>query len=242
MSAFARLLDLAWPRDCEIATCRHRVDRPGRHVCSDCLMRLPFVRFDGVCQVCGRAVPGFEGEFLCAECRARRPRFDRVASALRFEGEARQMILDFKFNRHLWLRDDFVDWIEAAVRARFDPAAIDAVVPLPLTRFHRFDRGFNQTVYLSAPLARRLDRRLLGKALRRTGASRRQSGLDEKERVENVKGTFVCVQAPFVRGRTLLLVDDILTTGSTLSECARVLKEAGAVRVWGVTLARTERC
>ena len=206
-------------------------------------MRLPFVSQEGSCRVCGRSVEGLEGEYLCEDCSraATRPAFDRAASALRFEGEARQMVLDFKFNRHLWLRDDFTDWLEAAARARFDPVAVDVVVPMPVTLFHRFDRGYNQCAYLAAALARRLDRRCVAGALARTGRPRRQGGLDEAARRENVKGTFAVRDPGAVRGRTVLVVDDVMTTGATFSECARELKASGAWRVWCVSLARSIR-
>lgn len=216
MEAFRRLLDLVWPRTCEI--CARPVDRGGRYVCSDCLNRIPFIRpGDGVYEI------------------------DDAVSAVRFETETRQMILDYKFNRHLWLRADFADWMEAAAAARFDLAAVDAVLPMPTTAFRRLNRGFNQCDYLAADLARRLDRRLLRRALVRCGSPERQGGLSEEERFRNAKGTFAVRDASAVRGRTLLLVDDIMTTGATLAAAGEALRAAGARRVWSVTLARSVR-
>ena len=164
-----------------------------------------------------------------------------AASAVRFEGHARRMILDFKFNRHFWLRDDFTDWLEAAARASFDVAAVDAVVPMATTAWHRLDRGFGHTTCLARSLAARLDRRCLANALRRVGRFKRQGGLDEESRRTNVVGTIAVNRPEFIRGRTVLVVDDIMTTGSTLAECVRVLKSAGAFRVWSLTLAKTIR-
>lgn len=232
-----RILDFVWPRDCEV--CRRPVDRPGRHVCSGCLMRLPFEPQQGCCRVCGRPVEGFDGEYVCDACRSDPPWFDVAASALRFEEDARRMVLDFKFKDHLWLRDDFVDWLEAAVRVRMDAAAVDAVVPMPAAALNRIVRGYNQCAYLAKGLAARLERRYFPGAVRRIGMPKRQSGLDAEERRENVKGTFAAGDSAWLRGRTLLLVDDVQTTGATLSECALVLKAAGAERVWCVTLAKT---
>ena len=234
-----KLLDVVWPRACEI--CGQKVDRPGRHVCSDCLMRLPFVPTDGCCRKCGRDVPGLDREFLCEDCRTHNPGFDRVASALRFENEARQMMLDFKFNRHLWLREDLVDYLEGIARARFKVGEIDLVLPMPTTLWHRMDRGFNQCDYLAKALAKRLERPFAKHAVRRVGSPKRQGGLKEDERRTNVVGTFAVRKPDFVDGRTVLVVDDIMTTGSTLSECAKTLKAAGAVRVWAVTLCRSLR-
>jgi len=231
--------EFVFPRTCEL--CGRPADRPGRHVCSDCLMRLPFVEQEGACRICGRPVASPGPELVCDDCTEHHPAFDRAASALRFEGDGRQMLLDFKFNRHVWMRDDLVDWMEAAARARFAVTAVDCVVPVPITRFHRIDRGMFTVGCLAEQIAKRLDRRYLPKTLVRCRGPRRQSALSEEERRENVKGTFAVRHAEKFRGRTVLLVDDVMTTGSTLSECARILKEAGAWRVWTVTLARSIR-
>ena len=234
----AKLLDIVWPRVCSI--CGRPVDRPQRHVCSDCLNRLPFAPVDGCCRRCGRDAVGLDGEFLCEDCRSRRPAFDRAASALRFDGDARTMVNSFKFRNRLWLRDDLVDWLEAAARARFKVDEIDVVVPMPSTFWHRLDRGYNQCEYLGRALARRLGRPFDAHALRRVGSPRRQGGLAEVDRLANVVGTFAC-RRDFNTRTTVFVVDDIMTTGSTLSECARELKRAGASRVWCITLARSLR-
>ena len=216
MRILRRVLDLLWPRNCEI--CGRPVDREARYICAECLNRIPFVRpEDGMYDI------------------------DDAASAVRFECETREIINGYKFKNSIWLRDDFVDWIEAAARARFDVAAIDAVVAIPTTLSHRINRGYNQSALLAESLAKRLDRRFLGRAVARTGHPKRQSSLSEEERAENVKGTIVVREPELVRGRTILLVDDIMTTGSTLAECAKTLKSAGAWRVWSVTLARSVR-
>lgn len=234
------LLDLIWPRRCQV--CGGAVDRPGRHICSECLMRVPFVPQVGCCRVCGRSVEALDTDFLCTDCSGEfKPQFDRAASAVRFDGLGRELVLDYKFHRALHLRDDLVDWMEGAARARFDVAAADVVVPMPITWWRRWDRGYNQCDYLARALAARIGRRCEPHALGRRGSPKRQSSLTEEERRENVRGSVVVRRPAWVRGRTVLLVDDIMTTGATLSESARVLKESGAARIWCVTLARSLR-
>lgn len=233
------VLDLIWPRDCAI--CGRLSDRPGRHVCAACLMKLPFVPTEGCCRRCGRDVPEVDHEFTCEDCRTHRPSFDRVASALRFENEARQMMLDFKFKHALWLRDDLVDFMEGILRAHFRFGEIDLVLPMPSTAAHRWDRGFNQCDYLAKALAKRIGKPFDRRTIRRIGKPDRQSGLEEAERRKNVVGTFAVRKPDAVDGRTVLVVDDIMTTGATLSECAKTLKSSGAARVWCVTLCRSVR-
>ncbi len=215
MSPLQHVLDLVWPRRCEV--CHRPVDRPGRYICADCLNRVPMVRpEDGLYEI------------------------KDAASAVRFECETREMVLAFKFERHLWLRDDFTDWMEAAANARFDLAAVDVVVPMPTTAYHRMDRGYNPCELLAEELARRIGR-TCRPLLSRRGKFRRQGSLREEERAKNVVDTFEVRRPDLVRGRTVLVVDDIMTTGATLAECARTLKESGAHRVWSVTLARSVR-
>lgn len=235
----AEILDFIWPRTCEV--CGRPADRPGRHVCSECLNRLPFAPTQGCCRKCGRAAEKLDGEYLCTDCKATKPSYDRAASALQFDGDAREAVNAFKFRNHLWLRADLVDWLEAVVRARFKVEEIELVLPMPSTTWHRVDRGYNQCAYLAKALAKRLGKPYAGAALRRRGNPRRQGGLDEEARRENVVGTFAVRAPEVVCGKTVLVVDDIMTTGSTLSECAAELKRAGAARVWCATVARSLR-
>jgi len=202
-------------------------------------MRIPFVPVDGLCRRCGRDAVGLDGEFLCEDCRTFRPAYDRVASAARYEDDARELVNAFKFRNAVHLRDDLVDFLEGACVTRFKTSEIDLVVPMPSTFAHRFWRGYNQCAYLARELARRLGRPYRAAVLKRVGRPKKQGGLREEERRTNVLGTFAVRTPAAVRGRCVLVVDDIMTTGSTLAECARTLKAAGAKKVWAATLARS---
>lgn len=232
-------LEILWPRRCEL--CARPCDRPGRHVCSECLAHIPFYPWRDCCSLCGAPldIGGGYGDILCGECRGGgKPHFDRAVNAVLFEGDARRMVLDYKYNSHLWLIRDFGDWLEDAVNARLDAPSIDLVLPMPITLFHRYDRGFNQCSYLAEEIARRMQRPCCDAILRRTGKPRRQAGLRRAERFANVAGTFAVRRPDLISGRTMLVVDDVMTTGATLSECAKALKQNGAWRVFALSLAR----
>ena len=206
-------------------------------------MRIPFVQQVGCCSVCGQSVIGLENDFLCEDCAtpSTRPAFDRAGSVFRFEDKARQLVLDYKFHRHLCLRDDFVDWLLAVASIRFNVPEIDLVLPMPNTLFHRIDRGYNQCAYLAKPLAKLINRTYDASILRRKNHPKRQSQLNAEERRKNAINTFRVAHPERIRGRTVLVIDDVMTTGSTLSECAKELKRAGAYRVWCLTLAHSIR-
>lgn len=236
----SRLLDALWPRHCEI--CAGACDRPARYICSDCHNRLPLVNTRGCCKVCGRAIEFFEGEFVCNDCKGpHRPRFDRAGSAMRLEDSAKKLIHAFKFNSHIWLREDFTDLLEAVARERFDVDQVDLVIPVPAAFSHLIDRGYNQTSYLAKALARRIAKPCPRWIARRAFGVRRQAGLDEAARRENAKNSFRIIRPELVCGKTVLLVDDIMTTGATLSEFAKTLNASGATKVCAVTLARSLR-
>ena len=233
------ILDFIWPRNC--AVCNRPVDRPDRLICSECIMRLPFVPTTGLCRMCGRDAASFDRDFLCDDCRSRgtKPHFDRAACAMRFEGEGRELINSFKFRGRTELKRDLVDFLEATVRARFKVEEIEAVVPMPSTLLHRWLRGYNQCGMLAKALGKRLNKPVKW-LLRRKGSPKRQGGLKEEARRKNVIGTFQAVKNKLPYS-TVLVVDDIMTTGSTLSESAKTLKAAGVKKVFTVALARSIR-
>lgn len=229
--------DLVWPRKCEI--CGGEADNPDSSICMSCMMRMPLANMHG-CAICGRDIGEQRHDnLLCSDCAgAARPHFDRAAFALRFEGDARRLLLDYKFNRKIWLARDFARMMAAAAQRRLPVEAIDLVCPMPVTLLHRLDRGYNQCWYLADLVARSFGIECRSDIVRRAGRPRRQAGLSEKERRQNVVGTFAIRKKRAVVGRNILIIDDVMTTGATMSECARALKLAGARRVYALALAK----
>lgn len=241
-NALNRVADLCWPRVCPVADCGRASDRPARHICSTCFAALPLLEAGGECALCGMPVPAeTRHEFVCEACQKEPPAFVRARSALRYLGPVPQLIQDFKYRRAIHLAEDFADLLEAAVRAKFRAAEIDAVLPVPLHPHRLRERGYNQAELLAGPLALRLNRRLDVKSLRRRRDTEHQARSSGSDRRKNLHAAFHVPDPAFVRGRTLLLVDDVMTTGSTLSACAKELRNAGAHRVWCLTLARALR-
>ena len=239
-TALAHVADICWPRVCAVPECGRPVDRPGRHLCSRCHANLPWLEGGGACRVCGRTIPSeAPHDFVCDECRKLRPAFEFARAAVRYSEPAARLVKDFKFRGALWLREDLTDILEAAVRAKLDASAIDLVMPVPLHFFRYVTRGYNQSAILARALAARLDRRFDASSIRRRRDTEHQTRLSGKSaREKNIQGAFAVRRPESVRGRTVLLVDDVMTTGGTLSECAKPLMAAGAARVWCATVAR----
>jgi ComF family protein len=217
------------------------LDRPlDGPVCPACWSRVRRVG-PPACFVCGQPLPSWRTISVtmdrCAACRRRPPAFDRGVVACDYQGELRAIIHAFKYDGRRSLAAPLGRALREAGTAVLADA--DAVVPVPLHSWKRIQRGFNQ----SADLARALGLPVYC-ALRRSRATRTQTGLTPAQRRRNVAGAFVLAAWPWrapraaIAGRTLVLVDDVTTTGATLDACARVLKRAGAREVRTLTLAR----
>jgi ComF family protein len=228
--------DIFFPRHC--VGCGQSVDRPNGHICWECFRSIE-LREKGLCDCCGLKIESaVTHAFTCSVCHDTPPAFDRARSAGRFSGALRESLHQFKYGQATWLCGDLADLLHGCVLAHYAVAEVDVVAPVPLHASRRRDRGYNQAALLGAELAQRLQRPFVGDALMRTRATPTQTRLHARERRRNVHGAFVVRAPEWVRGRTVLLVDDVMTTGATLSEAARTLKRAGACRVWAVTAAR----
>ena len=183
----------------------------------------------------------------CGACRNDAPGFDGARSFGLYSGKLRQVVLRLKFARDERLGGRLGEllaptWDSLPLAGEFESPLL---VPVPLHPSRRRERGFNQSELLAAGLVRALRRRKGGVApqvakacLRRQRATPPQTGLSVAARRENLRGAFTVVNSQQVRGREIVLVDDVMTTGATLSACARALKRAGAAQVMGLTLAR----
>jgi ComF family protein len=233
------LLNLIYPPLC--ASCRTPVAE-AHNLCADCWRTISFLDGPG-CSICG-----FPFEFdpgsgaVCAACQSRPPAFDKAIAIVRYDPASREPILALKRADRLDLAPMFARWMARAGQALIAEADVIAPVPLHWTRL--WERRFNQSGLLSTRLSKLTGIPCENRLLRRTRATKSQGEMPSaKARRRNVRGVFVVDRGRkvVVAGRTILLVDDVFTTGSTVDACARTLKRAGAARVLVLTLARVVR-
>jgi ComF family protein len=231
------LADILFPPLCH--ACREFIPDSGRmHICSRCLERSGPVR-SPLCTICG--IPFFtEGgeDHPCGGCLADPPPFAAARGAVYFEGPVRELVHGFKYNRRIHHRKPLAlltaERLFPVVR-EWDP---ELVIPVPLHLRKVRERGFNQALLLGEVLSREWGLPLSRRNLQRIRWTEPQIGLRDAARQDNVKGAFCLSEPGEIRGRKILLVDDVLTTGSTVAECARVLGAAGAAAVHVATVAR----
>ncbi len=204
-------------------------------LCDPCREELPYV--DHGCAGCALALPEAAAAGLCLGCLRRRPPFDRAFALLHYEYPADRMIGALKFSGRLACGRTLGELMADALRRRIRelPAAI---VPVPLHRERQRERGFNQAIELALPIARRLGVELAPGLLSRVRATAPQSGLSARSRRRNVAGGFCLDEAR--PPESLALVDDVMTTGSTLAAAARACRRGGVRRIEVWVAARAE--
>lgn len=195
--------------------------------CARQLMRLQ----EPLCPNCGLGLGRLR---FCPSCRQRSPSLP-VRSYARYTGRLVSALLHLKYRPDERLARQMASWLAEVVRASgWEPSV---VAPVPLGRRRKRRRGFNQARLLSEQLARQLQSTHRAGRLRRVEETRSQVGLTPRERWNNVTRAFYAAPESFA-GERVLLVDDLMTTGATLSACAEAVRAAGAQRVWGVTVGR----
>jgi ComF family protein len=191
------------------------------------------------CEQCSQPFPGaIDGAFVCDNCAGRSFHFLCAVSRYRSRGVVKEFIHRFKYNRHFHLRHQLAAWMsEGLDDPRLRGTPVDFLVPVPLHPARQREREFNQAEVLARLVGRRTGKPVSA-CLRRIRYTTTQTRLDRHARMENLRGAFTVRHSPAVTDRHLLLIDDVLTTGSTVEECSRILLEAGAASVRVLTAAR----
>jgi len=225
-SALRPILDFALPPRCP--GCAGITGEPHRF-CLDCWSALTFLG-DPCCARC--ALPfdyGDGAELLCGQCLARPPAYDRLRAAVAYGEISRKVALKLKYGG----RPGLAETLARLMQRRLDAAGAPLLVPVPLHRWRIWRRGYNQAALIAAALARRAGLEARLDLIARVKATPVLRGLGPRERAEAVRGAFRIDKRhrEGLAGRTIVLIDDVYTSGATANACARALKRAGAGRV-----------
>jgi ComF family protein len=243
MSLLGSLIDLVYPPRCLV--CRAflmepspTLPRPRVHFCPECLSRFSLLS-SPLCPVCSRPfVSEADRDHLCEDCLRKRPFFESVAGPYVYEGALMTAIHHFKYGCKTAMAGSLGPLLGRYAAERFGGLDEPLVMPIPLHPRRLRKRGFNQSLLLARHVVGALLADLDFLNLRRVRHTAPQTGLGRDERRRNVRGAFLLKAPDDVKGRTVLLVDDVMTTGSTLNECARILRKAGCRDVFSLVLAR----
>ncbi len=232
---FHRLLPFFLPSQCPGCERFLEEDDPG--VCPDCLREIRWIR-PPFCSVCGSPFESAEaGSHPCGDCAKEKKDVTTARALGYYEGTLQELIHRWKYRKKVYLTPIFGEWMAEGLDRYWDAARFDLLVPVPLHPRRLRQRGFNQALLLVKELHRRTGIPYRRSLLRRNRPTPPQVSLSGAEREKGVKGAFSVSRTKRLEGRTVLLVDDVYTTGATANECAKALLKGGAARVDVLTLA-----
>lgn len=234
-----RSLDLLFPPSC--LSCEAEIDQTSLDdtLCSDCRDEL-LASTGPVCQRCGARVPEVSGAALtCPRCEADKVHFDATLSLGPYDGLLRDLILRMKNDRSEQVGRMFARLILEKRGDDLQQMSIDCVVPIPMAPWRRLVRGTNPPEVIGRQIAAKMGRSHFPHLLRCRRNSLPQHGLSRPGRFRNVRGQLHVARGYSLESPHILLVDDVLTTGATCSEAARILKKQGASRVTVLVVGRT---
>jgi ComF family protein len=226
--------ELLFPSFCHL--CKSAAE-PGQPLCPECLSQMEYISA-AKCSICGELFPGFAVSHVCGDCAREKPHFEKARAWVKFQEPAVQITHSFKYNRAF----HFLDWMAAGMIGVFQKEyageKFDMVIPVSLHWLRLIQRGYNQALILARPLSRELKIPIRAGALIRGRNTPPQVGLSRNQRRENLKKVFRVNNPKLVKGKNILLVDDVITTGATVDEAAKVLRKAGAEKVSVLAFAR----
>ena len=235
VDSFVRsLTDFVLPPRCPL--CTRAIEPPDPHAfCSDCLSQVTFIG-SPLCTRCGTPFASSgEEDHLCGRCLTEVVPYDTARAVYAFSGSIREAIHAFKYQNKTYLAKTLVRFMERS-SLQFDFHHYDALVPVPLHRNRLIQRGYNQSLLLAREIGHRHRVPVDARMLIKVQDSIPQTELTGVRRKQNVRGVFALGGNP--GGKTILLIDDVLTTGATVSECARVLRRGGARKTDILAMAR----
>ncbi len=234
------LLNLLYPESCIL--CSTPTSRlQDRSICTACWQKTIQLRITGpCCPSCGLPYRSFgpEATHLCGRCTVRLPPYSGARAFGCYNCELSSIIRAFKFDGRRNLAGPLALLLATTFLDTWSVQGIDLVVPVPLHPRRKRERGYNQAALLGKELADLLGLSCPESVLSRVRATLPQVGLTDTERSQNVRHAFRCIRPTSIQGRRILLIDDVMTTGSTVASASESLLDAGAKRVCVLTLAR----
>ena len=233
-SLFYKLVDYIFPTRC--ISCKTLI-QSGDGLCSVCFSELDFIS-KPYCEKCGKPFEfNIEDQLICVVCLNTKPPYVCSRSLFRFNERSKKLLHDFKYNDAMVNSKVFARMIISRYKQEFSDVSL--VVPVPMNRFKRLFRRYNPAQILAKDLASILGVPMVSDLLIKKSWTKSQVGLSKEEREQNLKGSIALNPSYDITKKTILLVDDVRTTGSTINICSRVLKDKQNVRVKVATISRT---
>ena len=222
--------------------CCERFSEEGRQgFCSNCLSQIRWIE-PPFCSICGIPFISREVEtHPCGACVTHRKYFTIARALGAFEGSLQEAIHRWKYEGKTYLTPFFADWMAEGLNRHWEPGSLNLLIPVPLHTRRLRERGFNQSLLLVRELSRRTGIPYRKSILQKKKSTIPQVNLSGVEREKELRGTFHVIGKEELSGLSVLLIDDVYTTGATVNECSKVLLRGGAKKVDVLTLAHVLR-
>jgi competence protein ComFC len=223
-----RLVDFVYPPSCTVC------GSEGNRFCPECLSKVIEVK-GPICIKCGKSI-SFEG--ICDECKDNPPPYDALRSWAEFNGPLRTALHHLKYRSDIGISDTLSGpLIKIAEESHWN---FDIVIPIPIGKQHRKERGYNQAALIAYPIALAFNVPYSDKLIYRIKETKSQVNLTSSERFKNLHNAFQGKNAK-LKDKRVLLVDDVTTTGATLNSCAKALADSGCENIYCLTVAKTPK-
>lgn len=228
------IFDLVLPRECVVCSSVIKDSQNG-FVCSECFSKIKIIE-PPFCKGCGRPFISretlkYSPEHLCARCREKAFSFHCARAVGVYEGTLKKLIHAYKFRKKRALGEYLSKIMIENLGDKFEQIDFDTIIPVPLHKQRLRTREFDQSFLLAMKIGKHLNIPVLSDSLIRYRSTKPQLELKVKERLKNVKGAFRVREGEKIKGKSILLIDDVFTTGATINECSKILKKEGASRV-----------
>ena len=233
---FNKFVKELYPRGYKCLLCKEELSTNTLYsMCDKCMPLLPFNN-GKICVKCSEPIGG-EGSY-CIHCKNELPLYKKNISVFLYKSPIDKMIRNLKYDNKKYLSETLSNFIASEV-VKMD-TNFDFVIPVPLYIDRFIKRGYNQSELLCETLKTKLNLNVDTEILIKSRDTRSQANLSRQERIDNLLNSFKVVDKNKIKGKTILLVDDVFTTGSTINECTKTLLNAGAKEVYSITLAHAD--
>lgn len=244
MKIINKLLSLLYPNCCAFCQKGVSYNTAEFYICDSCMEKLNFCIRQRRCTVCGNPIDNPKYS-ICSECFSSKKNgvpiyYDRITAPLIYDENSKNAIFYFKRGQYLGAISTFCKLIKTMIDSDFANVKFDFLTAIPPSKERVRKINFDQAAVLAENLSKNMGIQYLPHSMKRIRETKRQSSLNSAERKTNLNGAFA-VNRPqkLFKNKTILVVDDISTTGSTINECAKILKNSGAKKVYGAVIAKT---
>lgn len=237
--AFKRILKFIFPPTCGVCNDVIAIDNL-IYVCPTCYDKIKTINLPS-CKYCGKVFDEYEFSGFCRECASTQHYYDMAICACEYSGEVKKLLHEFKFHKRIELYSVLSDILLRKIKKETYAVNFDIITSIPLHPNRLKSRGYNQSQLIAQYIGDKLGIRYAFDIVERVKDTHSQSELHRTDRISNVKNAFRIINPAEVIGKNILLIDDILTTGSTLGECSKMLKKVGAKCIVVATVATGRR-